>query len=57
MFRVSSHETIQMNLDDGVFDWLPMFARISSIEIIYVHGPDIFFLFILGVYLIVMRLN
>jgi hypothetical protein len=54
-FGGSSHVTIQMNLDDGVFDWLPMFARISSSEIIYVPEPDIVFAFLFGICLIVIR--
>jgi hypothetical protein len=54
-FGGPSHVTIQMNLDDGVFDWLPMFARISSSEIIYVPEPDIVFVFLLGISLIVIR--
>lgn len=31
--------SIQMNLDDGVFDWLPMFARSDTVDVLTVSEP------------------
>lgn len=40
LFSGSSHTTIQINLDNGEFDWLPLFAKITSSEVIYVNQPN-----------------
>ncbi|GAC28601.1 hypothetical protein [Brumicola pallidula] len=38
-FDTAPNVSIQINVDDGVFDWLPMFARSDEVEVIAVSEP------------------
>ena len=46
--RGRSYVTIQMELAGGTFNWIPMFARISSAEIVSVPSPGSLGFFFLG---------
>lgn len=45
-FSGPSYVTLQMNLDNGVFNWLPMFANIRSSQIRQISEPSSMVLFI-----------